>query len=180
MTELTPTKIVNDLVNSYKGTIAMKAWGETSLFYNPGRVLPRGVYFATVKENDGANDRASSLTRDGVFRLNVGTSKPLYLNNFSPPPPRPAKGGIVDGPWDFTKLNEITPHPIYGWLSWIAVLNPSLETLTGMRHLIDAAHEKAVVSFKKNCRERNHSQQCNLAQLHPDLTKSASHALCTQ
>lgn len=37
------------------------AWGETSFFYNPHRKLPRGIYFATIKEKNGPNDRASDL-----------------------------------------------------------------------------------------------------------------------
>ena len=32
------------------------AWGETSFFYNPHRKLPRGIYFATIKEKNGPND----------------------------------------------------------------------------------------------------------------------------
>lgn len=127
----------------------MQAWGESSLFYNPGRVLPRGVYLATIKEKDGANDSASKLDRDGIFRLNVGTSKPLYLERVGPPPSRPGKGGIVEGPWDFTKLNTLTPHPVYGWMSWVAVLNPPVETLDDMWPLIDAAYAKATASFEK-------------------------------
>lgn len=149
MNKLTPTAILTDLLNRYDGTVAVDAWGETSLFYNPGRVLPRGVYFATVKEKDGDNDRASRLDRDGVFRLNVGTSKPLYLEKFGPPPPRPGKGCIVEGPWSFEKLDELTPHPVYGWMSWVAVLNPTPETFAEVRSLIDAAYEKAVSSFEK-------------------------------
>ncbi|MGH1412924.1 MAG: DUF6194 family protein [Pelagimonas sp.] len=149
MTYLTPATILNDLVSSFDGTVAVQAWGETSLFYNPCRVLPRGVYFATIKEKDGANDSASKLDRDGIFRLNVGTSKPLYFERFGPPPPRPGKGGIVEGPWNFTKLNTLTPHPVYGWMSWVAVLNPTVETLGDMRPLIDAAYAKAKASFEK-------------------------------
>ncbi|QPC86281.1 hypothetical protein GA830_05650 [Mesorhizobium sp. NBSH29] len=151
MTDLMPTKILTDLLDRYEGTVAVKAWGEISLFYNPGAVLPRGVYFATIKEKDGENDRASMLDRDGIFRLNIGTSKPLYFEKFGPPPPRPSKGRIVEGGWNFTKLDELTPHPIYGWMSWIAVLNPSMETLGDIRPLIDAAFDKAVFSFKKGC-----------------------------
>lgn len=149
MNGLTPAEILNDLVTRYEGTIAVDAWGETSLFYNPGHVLPRGVYFATIKEKDGANDSASKLDRDGVFRLNAGTSKPLFMERFGPPPRRPGKGGIVDGPWDFAQLNELTPHPVYGWMSWVAVLNPTPETLGEIRPLINAAYDKAVTSFRK-------------------------------
>ena len=145
----TPSSILDDLLNRYPGTVAVDAWGETSVFYNPGNRLPRGVYFATVKQKDGDNDKASDLTREGVFRLNIGTSKPMFLDAFGPPPKRPAKGCAIDGPWDFTQLNQLTPHPVYGWMSWVAVLNPSRETLTDLMPLIDAAYDKAKAAFHK-------------------------------
>ena len=148
-TDTTPKALMRALLERFPGTIAVDAWGETSLFYNPGRMLPRGVYFATVKEKDGENDRASNIDREGVFRFNVGTSKPLFLERFGPPPPRPGKGQAIEGEWDFTKLDTITPHPVYGWMSWVSVLNPSAQTLEEMDDMIEAAFLKAKTAFDK-------------------------------
>ena len=127
----------------------VEAWGETSLFYNPGNQLPRGVYFATVKSKDGENDRASNLDRESVFRLNIGTTKPLFLERFGPPPPRPAKGMHIEGNWDFTALDRLTPHPVYGWMSWVSILNPSDASMIDLEPLLDAAYQKAVTAFDK-------------------------------
>ena len=151
-TDTTPKALMRALLERFPGTIAVDAWGETSLFYNPGRMLPRGVYFATVKEKDGENDRASNIDREGVFRFNVGTSKPLFLERFGPPPPRPGKGQAIEGEWDFTELDTITPHPVYGWMSWVSVLNPSAQTLEGMDDLIEAAFLKAKTAFDKKAK----------------------------
>lgn len=148
-TNPTPDSIIEHLLDRFEGTRVVEAWGERSIFYNPGLMLPRGVYFATVKEKDGENDKASHLDRAGVFRLNVGTTKPLFLERFGPPPSRPGKGGVVDGPWDFTATDTLMPHPVYGWMSWVAVLNPSNETSTIMNEIIEAAFIKAKVSFDK-------------------------------
>ena len=104
----TPDQILDQLLTRFPGTTAVDAWGETSLFYNPGQRLPRGVYFATIKQKDGENDKASRLDRQGVFRLNLGTSKPLFVERFGAPPKRPAKGECVAGPWDFTELDQLT------------------------------------------------------------------------
>ena len=150
----TPDSIVEDLLARYDGTVEVNAWGERSLFYNPGRALPRGVYFATVKEKDGENDRASDLNRPGVFRFNFGTTKPLFLERFGPAPARPGKGGVIDGPWLFTKPDTLMPHPVYGWMSWVCVLNPSVETLADMEELISAAFAKAKAAFDKKMRQR--------------------------
>jgi hypothetical protein len=147
--DLTPGSIVEGLLARFPGTVAVEAWGETSLFYNPGRVLARGVYFATVKRKDGENDRASQLDRDGVFRFNLGVPQPLFVERFGPPLARPGKGEAIDGPWDFTQLDQITPHPVYGWMGWVSVLNPSGGTMTDLDGLIDAAFDKAKKAFGK-------------------------------
>jgi hypothetical protein len=148
-TDPTPDSIIQHLLRRFEGTCVVEAWGERSIFYNPGRKLPRGVYFATVKEKDGENDKASHLDRAGIFRFNVGTTRPLFLERFGPPPTRPGKGGVVDGPWDFTAPDILTPHPVYGWMSWIAVVNPSANTLADMDDLIEAAFKKAKASFEE-------------------------------
>ena len=145
----TPDYILDQPLTRFPGTTAVDAWGETSLFYNPGQRLPRGVYFATIKQKDGDNDKASQLDRPGVFRLNLGTSKPLFVERFGAPPKRPAKGECVAGPWDFTELDQLTPHPVYGWMSWVSVLNPSAQTLKAIDPLICAAFEKARMAFEK-------------------------------
>lgn len=46
----------------------VQTWGETAFFYNPRRQLPRGVYFATIKSQDGDNDRGSSLVGNPATR----------------------------------------------------------------------------------------------------------------
>ncbi|NQY61397.1 DUF6194 family protein [Cognatishimia sp.] len=151
-TNPTPDSIIAHLLDRFEGTRVVEAWGERSIFYNPGLMLPRGVYFATVKEKDGENDKASNLDRPGVFRFNVGTTKPVFLERFGPPPARPGKGGVIDGPWDFTAADTLTPHPVYGWMSWVAVLNPSNETLASMSEIVEAAFGKAKMSFEKKVR----------------------------
>ena len=125
------------------------AWGETSFFYNPGRKLPRGIYFATLKDKDGDNDRASNLQRQAVFRLNIGISKPTYRALFGVHPSRPAAGGIVDTGHDFSALDELLPHPVYGWMSWVCVLNPSSATFEKIKPLLTEAYGLAVGKFAK-------------------------------
>lgn len=154
MADVSPAKIIETLLARFSGSVAIDAWGETSLFYNPGRILPRGVYFATVKEKDGENDRASQLDRANVFRFNVGTNRSFFFARFGPPPQRPTKGCTVEGNWNFTQLDVITPHPVYGWMNWVSVLNPSPQTLDEMDGMIDAAFMKAKAAFERRLRSR--------------------------
>ena len=65
-------------LGTFPGLIEDWNWGERSLFYNPDRQLPKGTYFLTFKERDGANDSASRI-RPGDYRLNVGISKVALL-----------------------------------------------------------------------------------------------------
>jgi hypothetical protein len=152
MTSLSSRSVINDLTARFPGTRAVASWGETALFYNPGEVLPRGVYFATVKERDGDNDRASNLDRPGVFRLNIGLPKPQYEAHFGAAPARPAKGGVTSGDWAFTALDIVTPHPVYAWMGWISVLNPSSHTYARLAPLLGAAHAKAAAAFDRRRR----------------------------
>jgi Family of unknown function (DUF6194) len=131
--------IAGDILSLNDAVVLDNNWGERALFYNPGKVLKKGIYIATFKERDGANDSASKLSRGGLYRLNVGLSKSSYFKLFGPTPARPAAGHIVNTGHDFTAPDLITPHPIYGWMSWIAVINPSRQTYASLRpYLIES------------------------------------------
>ena len=143
------TKLIERIQNNFEGVIPKSSWGETSLFYNPGRLLPNGVYFCTIKEKNGENDKASGLDREGVFRLSIGISKETYEKHFGNRPKRPPKGGIINTGDDFTALNKLMPHPIYGWMSWVQVLNPSESTFEDLLPLITEAYSNAVIKFNK-------------------------------
>lgn len=127
----------------------ISAWGEVSFFVNPNGRLKRGAYFATIKQKDGAHDRASALDRGGLWRVNFGLPKGDFAALFGAPPARPAQGGVVTGPWDFTALDVLTPHPVYGWMGWVAILNPSMGSMALLRPLIATAHAKALQAAQK-------------------------------
>jgi hypothetical protein len=143
------TSISQYITDTFADIHPVAAWGETSFFYNPGRQLPRGIYFATLKEKDGDNDRASELLRPAVFRLNIGVSKPTYRSLFGPQPGRPVAGAVVDTGHDFTALDCLMPHPVYGWMSWLCVLNPSATTFETVKPLLGEAYDLAVTKFAK-------------------------------
>ena len=146
---MTADEIINYCLKNLKDVVLVKSWGEKGIFYNPENKLKRGVYILTVKEKDGENDSSSDLNRDGVYRVNLGVRKQTFIDKFKIVPTRPPKGGIVDMKFDFSAINEIMPHPVYGWMSWICCLNPSDKTFEQLKPLIAEAHAYAKEKFER-------------------------------
>lgn len=141
--------VLTDCLNRLTGTILMDSYGERALFYNPGRKLKRGVYVLTIKEKDGPNDKSSRLDREKVYRLNIGICKSTFLKLFDVLPNRPGKGETVGMDADFSLPDRILPHPVYAWMGWICVLNPSEATFETLKPLITEAYEYAKEKYGK-------------------------------
>lgn len=154
---MSPEVVIDHLTARFDGLVPKSSWGETSLFFNPRNALSNGVYFCTIKDHDGANDRSSELDRPGVFRLSLGLPAECYERIFGPRPVRPAKGTAVSTGHDFTQLDVVMPHPIYAWMGWIQVLNPSGETFGSMQSMFVESYEDAVRKFEKSLTQRRRS-----------------------
>ena len=152
--DLQPKDVVDRLTTRFDGLAPKASWGETSLFYNPNLALTNGVYFCTVKEHDGANDKASRLDRPGVFRLALGLTVQRYEQLFGPRPARPPKGSAVVTGHDFTRLDGVMPHPVYAWMGWVQVLNPSDQTFASMHPLFVESYDQVVRKFEKALAKR--------------------------
>ena len=124
------------------------AWGDTFFFYDPDRTLPpdRRFPFATIVTKDyGDFDSASNLNRPGVFRLNIGVSRETSRALFGAEPPRAAADDDGERGHDFTALDQLLPHPVYGRQYWVCVLNPSAATFQAVvRPLLAEAYDLAV------------------------------------
>ncbi len=146
---MVPDKILDYCLKEFKDTVLVNSWGENGIFYNPGQKLKRGIYVLTVKEKDGENDQSSCLNREKIYRVNFGVRKNTFAQMFGAVPKRPGKGGIVDMAYDFAEINQIMPHPIYAWMGWMCVLNPSEATFEQLKPLIREAYEYAVEKYAK-------------------------------
>ena len=89
--------------------------------------------FATVVWTDEHDEGSpSNLARDGVFRVNVGVDRATFERLV----------GSVTEP-DHAAFDRFVPHPVYAKQRWIAILNPSHETVsTALMPLIAAGHER--------------------------------------
>jgi hypothetical protein len=137
------------ILDNYQGVTVIDAYRERSFFYNPDSSLPKGIYFATIKENDGPNDSASHLDRVGIFRLSIGIGKKHYQNLFGIVPKRPAKGSVINLEYDFTSIGLLMPHPIYAWLGWVCINNPNDRNMELLKNLLDISYQNVLSKFAK-------------------------------
>ena len=57
--------------------------------------------------------------------------------------------------YNFTALDQVMPHPVYGRMYWVCVLNPSDETFeTKVRPRLTGAYELAVSKYKRQVARR--------------------------
>jgi hypothetical protein len=134
---LDPEEVLADLRRLDPALRRERYYGERSLFYNPGGQAPLGTIFCSIKDRDGPNDKASSLSRAGVYRFAFEMTEETFEQHFGPPPRRPPKGRLLDLPeHDLTALRVLTPHPVYAWMRWAQVLSPSAETFAAVRPLL--------------------------------------------
>jgi hypothetical protein len=140
-------QLENWILDNYPGVIVTDAYRERSFFYNPDKSLPKGIYFATIKENDGPNDKASNLDRKGIYRLSIGVGKKHFQKLFGDVPKRPNKGKIVELDFDFTVTGTLMPHPIYAWLGWVCINNPSKENFDLLKQLLNVSYQNAITKF---------------------------------
>ncbi|WP_257396413.1 DUF6194 family protein [Campylobacter lari] len=115
--------------SNFKGLVYKFTYKEHSFFYNLDRVLKNGVYFCTIKENDGINDKASNLNREGVFCLSCSLCDQDYQNLFGQKPKKALKGKVDSLNYDFSMLDLIMPHSIYAYMGYIYINNLSRKNL---------------------------------------------------
>jgi hypothetical protein len=132
--------VAREIVEMFDGVDAVEASGDWFFFCDPGRNLEpdRRFPFATIVTAD-RYDTASDLNRPGVFRLNVGVSPATFRRLFGA-----ATDGQAAPDVDFTALDRILPHPVYGKMFWICVLDPSAATFARLRPLLAEAYARAV------------------------------------
>ncbi len=131
-----PLETIAGYLDVLDGIVGKRSWGEIAWFHNPGGVFASGAYVATIKLRDGPNDNASRLDADGAMRLNFAMPRADFIARFGQPPLRPPKGGSIEGPWDLAARDRLQPHPVYGWMCWAAIANPSAARAESLKPLL--------------------------------------------
>jgi hypothetical protein len=128
---------ISDYVSSkFEGVNTVEANGDYFFIYDPNRDLPpnRQIPFATVVTSD-AYDSVSNLNRPGAYRVNVGVSKETFESLF---------GASPQAEWDYTAFDVPMPHPEYGHMHYVSILNPSEANEESVRAWLDEAYARMV------------------------------------
>jgi hypothetical protein len=136
MDEASITQYITD---TFEGVGLVVSSGDTYFFYGPDRKFP----FATIVTSDN-HDQFSDLNRPSVFRLNIGVSKETYRSLFDSQTTGSVEGDVGDRGHDFAALDRLLPHPVYGSMYWVCVLNPGAATFEAVRTLLAEAYDLAV------------------------------------
>lgn len=153
------TEISRYITETFEGVDVVVDSGNSFFFYNPDSNIPpdHRFPFVTLVTND-LYDQFSNLNRPSVFRLNIGIDKQTFRSLFSLPERSPVKNsaaesGATSNDYDFTVLDQVIPHPVYGRMYWVSVLNPGDETFeTQVRPLLAEAYKLAVNRYRRQDR----------------------------
>ena len=113
------------------------AWGDAFCYYAPDGQVPSGQPYATIVTKDYPGDTGSDLDPPGRWRVNIQVDKATFHRLTGEEDPRhPA-------PRDFAESDVVLPHPVYGAIGWIAVVNPADRTGDLVLGLLRRAHADA-------------------------------------
>lgn len=146
---ITPEFIADYITATFAGVHVVEAWGDTFFFYNPDQQGADEIYFATLKSQDDDYDHFSNLNRPSVFRLNISLDKSTFRSLFGMLPSHTAAQAATTSPYDYTLLDQLMPHPVYGRQYWVSVLNPSEATFQTVQPLLAEAYALAASKYAK-------------------------------
>ena len=149
------------ITETFEGVDVVTDSDNSFFFYNPDSTVPpdHRLPFVTLVTND-LYDQFSNLERPPVFRLNIGIGKPTFSALFGAPAQSSDEGSAKSNDenvsdYDFTALDQVMPHPVYGKMYWVCVLNPTGETFaTKVQPLLAEAYKMAVSRYKRQATRR--------------------------
>ncbi|OZD79741.1 hypothetical protein CH273_16490 [Rhodococcus sp. 05-339-2] len=150
---MTLDDIVN-LVRNFEGTVTQRpregdgtpelAWGDAFFYYSPDGSIPTNTQpFATIVTKNYPGDELSRLDRPDAFRVNIVAGKQEFHRMLGVPPREAAHAPRADTD------DVLAAHPQYGTAGWLSVVNPSSQTETRVRELLDAAYHGAKSRYER-------------------------------
>ena len=160
-TSVNEAEISHYITDTFEGVDVVVASDASFFFYNPDSNVPpdHRFPFVTLVTSD-LYDQFSNLNRSSVFRLNIGIGKQTFRSLFGDPARSSSRdsaalSGGNESSYDFTALDQIMPHPVYGRMFWVCVLTPSSETFeTKVQQLLAEAYSIAASKHKRRADRR--------------------------
>lgn len=117
------------------------AHGNTFIFHKNAKGEAEKMSFVTIVEKDYPNfDEASNLNRENTFRLNINVGKQKFfeLLGFNPT-------DFTDhtNAYDFSQIDTLFPHPVYGANGWVSIINPTENNTSLIKTLLDYSYQKS-------------------------------------
>lgn len=120
------------------------AWGDAFFYYAPDGRMPRNVQpYATIVVKNYPDDTASDLDPPGRWRVNIHVDRATFRELTGEDP----RG--LTRPRDHAAADSVMPHPVYGALGWISVVNPGERTTDTVVRLLSSAHDAARARFAR-------------------------------
>ena len=124
------------------------AWGDAFFYYAPDGQVPQHIQpYGTIVTKDYPDDTASRLgaAENGPdrWRVNIHVDRRAFRRLTGETPRELTRAR------DFTAVDEFTPHPVYGPLGWVAVVNPAERTLDALIELLREAHDAARMRYRR-------------------------------
>jgi hypothetical protein len=120
------------------------AWGDRFFYVAPDGVVPRTQPLASIVTKDYPDDVGSRLDRPGAFRLNIGAGREEFVAWTGHQPGEPAGGDV-----DLSTPDVLFAHPVYGYLGWLAVVNPGPRTDAAVQEFLRRAHGRAQERYRR-------------------------------
>lgn len=121
---------VEDFVTKLEMVQREENFGYSFFFVGDDHRLP----LVSISDSDNEYDKVSNLDREGVFRVNIGISRPTFQSMFAD-----ANSENID----YSVLDVFLPHPEYAKQHFVCILNPSQANEDLTKKLIVEAHSKA-------------------------------------
>lgn len=119
------------------------AWGDYFCYYAPDGEVPQNVQpYATVVTKDYPGDTRSDLNGDGRWRVNIHVDRDAFRELVPTP-----SDALPDAA--FAEADAFLPHPVYGSLGWVAVVNPGAGTGDAVLDLLRQAHDAARTRYER-------------------------------
>lgn len=111
-------------------------FGYIFYFVGDDHMLP----FVTIANSDSDYDNVSNLSREGVFRVNIGIKRETFDQLI---------GDFEADKVDYSQLNILLPHPDYAKQNFVCILNPSGSNIELTKQLIEEAHGLAAERWRR-------------------------------